>query len=175
MYTRCTITKLTCQFTRPWENSGVDGMFVHRFYSRVQLQQLGVRAGATGCAHNLGGPLLPCTLGVGFRKRACQFTRPWGALWLRGQFRTLVVWSCTFPGSRARYRCHRLCTQSGRSRSTLYTICTITITRMPIHKAMGSTLTQTASSYTRCTVLYSSGISGSEQVTRAVYTIWEVP
>ena len=44
----------------------------------------------------------------------------------------------------------------------------------PVHQAMGSTLAQTAFSYTHCMVLYCSGTSGAIQVPLAVYTIWEV-
>ena len=45
---------------------------------------------------NLGGLAVPCTLGLQFRKRTCQFTRLWETLWHNRNLRTHAVRLCTF-------------------------------------------------------------------------------
>ena len=71
-------------------------------------------------------------------------------------FCTPTVRICTGPWARTLYGCHRLCTQTGRSRGASYTRCTIPGTLMWVHHPMTNTLVATVFLYTRCTDLYKS-------------------
>ena len=87
---------------------GANGIFVHSLYGSVLLRGCGR---LTSSVLKLGGPVSPCTLGVRFRKRACQFTRSWGTVWRKRHFCTPVVRFCTARWTRMAYK---LCTQTGR-------------------------------------------------------------
>ena len=70
---------------------------------------------------------------------------------------------------------HKLHTQTAMSRSASYSRCMVPTTRMPLLKAMGSSLAKKKFSYTRCMVLYSTLTYHAVQSPQAVHTNWEVP
>ena len=118
---------------------------VHPLYGSVHLRELCPVEVPLAVYTNLGGPVAPCTLGVRFQKLTCQFTNTWGALWRKRHFCTSVVWLCTAPGP-VHHSSATSCVHKSGSR------CTIPKMLMPFHKPMGSTLVQTAFSYTQlCT------------------------
>ena len=47
--------------------------------------------GPQAVVQKLGGPVVPCTVGVWFPKRTCQFTKPWQLLWHKRNFRARTV------------------------------------------------------------------------------------
>ena len=83
----------------------------------------------------LGGPICLCTAGVWFQKLVCQFTRPWEALWHKQNFGTSTVRFCMAPWRRLLYK---PCTETGRSRISLYCRCMVPKTCIPVHQATGS-------------------------------------
>ena len=102
------------------------------------------------CTH-ADSPVVPCSLGVRSRKCTSHFTNPWGTLTRKRHFCTAAVRISTAPRRRTPYLSNRLCTHLGHSRSALYSRCTILKMRKLLHQPMGSTHTQLAFSYTRCT------------------------
>ena len=160
--------KRTCQFTRPWE------ALWRKRHLRTPAARLytfprpGLQVPLIVYT-NLGCPAAPWTLGVRFRKWSRLFTRPWEAVWCKEHFRTPAVRLYTAPGPVPRRSATSCVHKSGRSRGTSYTRCMIPKTHMPFHQAMGSTLVQTAFSYTRITCLYFAG-PGPVQVPLAMYS-----
>ena len=116
---------------------------------------------------NIRAPVASCKLSVLFRRHTNQFTGPREAFKHKQHFCTPAVWSCIGLGCRDLYKLHYLCTQLGRSRSTLYTRCTIPKMHWPIDLARLSTLMLSA--YSSPSVLCFT-VSGPVQVQLAVHT-----
>ena len=97
------------------------------------------------------------------------------SLWHKRHFRKPAAQICIAHWRMLPYGWHWLCTQTGRSCGTSYNSCTISGMRIAVQHTKGSTLMQTAFSYTRCTALHCSLMYVAVRVPHTLYTNYEIP
>ena len=107
------------------EHSAANGTFIHPLCGAVKLHGGGQRTSHTGSLYILGSPVAPYSLGV--RLRMTLMAMHNSAVYTLPPMELLYTCcvSCNTPWRLAPYISHMLSTHSGKSRSALYTRCTI--------------------------------------------------